>query len=98
MLSRLLNYKDRERLAREKGSVQFNGTKVSFHSDFSAEVQRKRSKFTDAKKGLQRFQVTYTMLYPAKLRITAGGQSTFFETASDAAAWLEHNEQDLQRR
>lgn len=99
MLARL--YKDREiilRLARERGVVHYNGTKVSFYPDFSAEVQCKRAKFAEVKKRLQRIQVIYAMQYPAKLRITARGQSTFFESASDAAAWLDRNEQDLRRR
>lgn len=98
MLARLLNYKDREiilRLAREKGAVHYNGTKISFYPDFSAEVQRRRAKFAEVKKRLQKIQVTYAMLYPAKLRITARGQSTFFESATEASAWLDRNEQDL---
>lgn len=85
-------------LAREKGAVQFNGTKISFYPDFSAEVQRRRSKFADVKKRLQRLQLKYVMLFPAKLRITAGDQNHFFENAQDAARWLDQNEQDLRRR
>lgn len=101
MLARLLNYKDREiilRLARERGAVHYNGTKISFYPDFWAEVQRKRAKFAKVKKCLQRLQVTYAMLHPAKLLVTARGQATFFETATDAAEWLDRNEQDLRRR
>lgn len=101
MLARLLNYKDHEiilKLARERGSVHFNGTKISFYPDFSAEVQRKRAKFVEVKKRLQKLQVTYAMLFLAKLRITTRGQATFFETAAEATSWLDHNEQDLRRR
>lgn len=42
ILTRLLNYKAREvalHLAREKGAVHHNGTKISFNPDFSTEVQ-----------------------------------------------------------
>lgn len=101
MLARILNYRDREvilRLARERGAVQYNGSRVSFYPDFSAEVQRKRLRFTDVKQRLQRLQITYAMLYPAKLRVTVGGQVSFFETATEAAAWLDHNEQNLRHR
>lgn len=69
MLARLLNYKDRKiilRLAREIGYVHFNGTKVSFYPDFSAEVQRKKAKFAEVKMRLQKIQVTYAMLFPGQ--------------------------------
>lgn len=70
MLARLLNYKNCEiilRLAQEKGSVHFNGTKVSFYPDFLADIQRKRSKFTDVKKRLQKLHVTYALLFPDQI-------------------------------
>ena len=101
MLARLLNYRDREiilRLARERGSIHYNGARISFYPDFSAEVQRKRAKFAEVKKRLQKIPVTYAMMFPAKLRVTVRGQATFFESAAEAAQWLDHNEQDLRRR
>lgn len=100
MLARLLNYRDREVvlcLTREKGAVHINGAKISFYPDISAEVQRKRSKFMDVKKRLQRLQLKYAMLFPARLRITAGDQNHFFENAQEAADWLDRNEQSLRR-
>lgn len=101
MLARLLNYKDREvilRLAREKGSIKHNGTKVSFYPDFSAEVQRRRSKFMEVKKRLQRLQLSYAMMFPAKLRVAANGQNHFFENAQDATSWLDQNEQAIRHQ
>lgn len=100
MLAHLLNYKDRKiilRLAHERGTIQYNGTRVSF-SDFSAEGQRRRSKYADVKKRLQHLQLKYAMLYPARLWVTVRGQAHFFETAFDVASWLDQYEQDLRRR
>lgn len=53
-----------------------------------------RSKYADVKKRLQRLQLKYTMLYPARLQVTAG-QAQFFETAPDVAFWLNQHKQDL---
>ena len=92
MLAKLLNFKDKEiilRLARERRNIQFNGVRVSFYPDFSAEVQRRRAKFGEVKRRLQRLRA---MLYPAKLRIIAGGRAQFFESAADASSWLDMNE------
>lgn len=88
VLARLLNYRDREiiiRLARECRNIQFNGARISFYPDFSAEVQRNRSRFSDVKKRLQRLQATYAML------------AHFFENAADASAWLDANENALRQ-
>lgn len=98
MLAKLLHYRDREailRCARERSNVKFNGIRVSFYPNFSAEVQRSRAKFGDVKKYLRALQLPYAMLYPAKLHVTADGHAQFFESAREAAAWLDHNEQAL---
>lgn len=96
-LARLLNYRDWEiilRLARERQDKRNNRAKVSFFPDFSAEVQRQRSTF-EVKKRLQQLQLTYAMLYPARLQFTILGQTHFFEKASEASTWLDVNESSL---
>lgn len=80
MLARMLNYRDRKLilcLSREKANIQYNGVKISFYPDFSEEVQSKRAKFQDVKRGLLCLQLPYAMLYPAQLRVTARGQTHF---------------------
>lgn len=74
------------RLAREKRNIQFNGTRVSFYPDFSAAVQKSRSRFSEVKKCLQKLQASYAMLYPAKLHITSRGQTHYFEHTTEASA------------
>lgn len=101
MLARLLNYYAREtilRIACECRDIQYNGARVSFYSDFSAEVQRSRAKFTDVCKRLQRLQATYVMLYPARLCITAGGQAHFLNFTASASNWIDTHEVDLRCR
>lgn len=88
MLARLLNYRDREsvlRLAREKRNIQYNGTRISFYPDFSAAVQKNRSRFSEIKKRLQ------------KLRVTLRGQVHFFEHPAEASDWLDANENEFRQ-
>lgn len=54
---------------------------------------KKRAKFDDVKQRLQR--LSYAMLYPARLRITAQGQMHFFNTAGEAVVWLDVHEPSL---
>lgn len=49
----------------------FNGTKNMFFPDFSPEIQKQRAKFQVVKKGVRTLQLSYSMQYPAKLRIEA---------------------------
>lgn len=94
LLARLLNCKDKEIVlpqARERRNIQYNGVRVSFYPDYSAEVQRCQAEFADVKKRLQQLHATYAMLFLARLRIVTGGQSHIFELATEASAWLDAN-------
>lgn len=66
--------------------------RISLYPDFSAEVQKSRARFTTVKQCLQKLQALYAMLYPAKLRVTVGSQTYFFERATDASPWFDANE------
>lgn len=101
MLARILHYRDRKkvlRLAREKSDIRFNGVRVSFYSDFSAEVQKQCTKFIEFKQRLCRLGLVYAMLYPVRLRVTAEGRAHFFDTSAYAADWLDIHEPSLQQR
>lgn len=98
-LFKLLNFKDRDAalaLARTKGDLmKMDNARISFYPDFSAELQRRRAKFTEVKKRLRRYEVTYAMLYPAKLRIAVNGETKFFDNPAQASDWLDRVEHTL---
>lgn len=64
--------------ARQRGNIEYNGNRVSFYPDFSVEVQKQRAKFVDVKRRLRSQQITYSMMYPAKLLIMDGDPVRFF--------------------
>lgn len=98
VLPHLLNYHDKEnilRLACERHNIQYDGVRISFYLDFSAEVQRNRAKFTEVCKHLQCLQASYAMLYPARRCITSGRQAHVFDSAAAASDWIDTHEADL---
>lgn len=51
-IAKFLNYRDRDtilRLTRERGNIPLGNVTVAVYPDFSAEVQKKRARFTEAK-------------------------------------------------
>lgn len=100
VLIKLLHYKDRDAILRAAGQnpdITINGQKIAFFPDFSAEVQRKKSKFLDVKRRLRSLQVSYSMLYPARLRVVTLNSAHFFDNPKGTAAWLDQHEQHLRR-
>ena len=65
---------------------------VAVFPDFSAEVQRKRKTFIEAKRRLRIKNVKYAMLFPARLCIEGEDRAHFFEDPEAAIAWLEQRD------
>lgn len=99
LMFKLLNLKDRDASlyqARMKSeAMKIDNVCILFYPDFSADVQRSRAKFTEVKKCLWRFEVTYAMLYPAPLRVVANHETNFFDNSASASNWLERVEHTL---
>lgn len=98
VLIKLLHFQDRDvilRKARDLTETKINGSRISFYPDFSAEIQKRRLQFQDVKRRLRTLQISYAMLYPAKLRVAALGATHFFESSKDASHWIDCNEAQL---
>lgn len=66
---------------------------VAVFPDFSAEVQRKRKTFMEAKRRLRVKHVKYAMLFPARLRVEGEDRAYFFEDPEAVITWLEQREE-----
>lgn len=100
LIIKFLYFKDKVTIlqkARDIKNIQYNGVRISLYPDFSPELQRQRAKFIECKRKLQQFKVSYALLYPARLRITAFGEVKFFNVPAEVTSWLEKNEGRLQR-
>lgn len=98
-LFKLLNYKDRDAiLAKARtmgGKLAIENSKISLFPDFSAELQKQRAKFMDVKRRLRDLNLPYAMLYPARLRVVALGETRFFDRPDMAAQWLDREDRAL---
>ncbi|KAL3966279.1 dedicator of cytokinesis protein 1 [Sarotherodon galilaeus] len=76
---RIHYYQEKERiqrLARQKGRLEFQGKQIFIFPDYSAVLARRRAAFSEVK-GLLRKKdgVRYGLLYPARLRISFNGET-----------------------
>lgn len=101
VLVKVLHFKDRDiilRKARELSDIRLDGNKIAFYPDFSVNVQKRRAQFHDVKRRLRDLELSYAMLYPAKLRVVANGTTHFFENPKDAIRWLDQAEHSLKQQ
>lgn len=94
-IAKMLNFRDRDailRLTRTKGNIPFQNVEIKVFPDFSAEVQKKRALFTEAKRQLRIRHYSYAMLFPARLRVVGEDRAHFFDTPEAVLTWLENKE------
>lgn len=77
-------------LARERGSLDYKGSEIHIYADYSAEVARRRATFAPIKAQLKKDGLRFSLLFPAKLRVTVNGNKHEFNTPSEVAAFLEN--------
>lgn len=92
LLAKLLHFRDKEtvlRTARNMQELKYNGSRVSIFPDYSAATQKQRTAFAAVKRRLRDKQLSYSMLYPAKLRVISDGKAQFFLSPVEASRWLD---------
>ena len=90
-IARLLNYADRDavlRAARSKENVECGGNRVLLFPDYTMRVQQQRRSFLAVKQKLRAMQISYMLLFPAKLKVLFNGKTLFFETPESAWDWV----------
>lgn len=77
------------RLARQRGLLQVNGTRIHFYPDYSAEVSRRRRAFDTVKKKLREINVEFALMYPSVLRVNAGeDKPRLFKTPGEVETFI----------
>lgn len=90
-LVRLLSSRDRDAIlqaARQKGDILYNNNNVSIFPDFSAALQKLRASYINVKKRLRGLNISYSMSFPAKLRVIHEDKTVFFTSPTEADAWM----------
>lgn len=92
VVARLLHYKDRDHLlaaARATGPYNVGNGRVTLFPDYTLEVQRKRASFLAVKKALRDEGLQYSLMFPARLRVTLNEKTHFHDSPEEAWDWLE---------
>lgn len=92
ILVRFLRYSQKEavlKAALKKRDILYDGFRLRFYSDLSAEVLRKRREFDAVGKQMARRNMYRGFAYPARLRCLYNSQIRLFDSPESAAAFLE---------
>lgn len=92
IIVRFLRFKDRQEImevARSKKQIKWNGKQVMIFPDYSKETQRRREAFKGCKKALHERNIKFSLMYPARLKITtSGNNSKIFENPEHAMDYI----------
>lgn len=92
LIMKFLNFQDKVRVmraARSKGRIMYGEREIKFFPDLSAELLRLRRRFDGVKQRLRSLNITYGLVYPAKLRLTVNGQTREFEDPTDVEKFIQ---------
>ena len=95
VIAKLHNSRDKKRVmdaarraTENGGKLQFEGSTISFYSDYSQGTLRKRKSFDDIRKQLREREVEYSTLHTGVLRIKHDGQVMLCDSPEEATAFL----------
>lgn len=77
------------RAARAVGSLAYHNAELLIFPDYAVETQKMQRSFDSVKAAMRTKGITYSILFPAKLRVVDGETVRFFTTPKDTSALLE---------
>lgn len=94
-IAKFLNFLDKEAILqafRKNRQLTFRGQRILIFQDYSAQLSAKRREFTPICKVLSTHRIKFTLLYPAKLKITHNGTIEIFDNTQQAKDFLATNQ------
>uniref|UniRef100_H3AKU7 L1 transposable element RRM domain-containing protein n=1 Tax=Latimeria chalumnae TaxID=7897 RepID=H3AKU7_LATCH len=91
IIFKLLRFPDKVRIprrAREMGQLTYQNQRIFFFPDVSTELQAKRREFTEARHICHSLQIPFSLLHPAKLRVSLKEGPKFFMDPVEAVSFL----------
>ena len=93
IIARFHRYQDKERVLRwarlQKEGIKFDGNRILFFPDMSAGLAKQRATFKNIKAKLYAAGITFSLRHPARLCITANGETHLFNTPEAAETFYE---------
>uniref|UniRef100_H3BE48 L1 transposable element RRM domain-containing protein n=1 Tax=Latimeria chalumnae TaxID=7897 RepID=H3BE48_LATCH len=91
IIFKLLRFPDKIhilRRARELGQLTFKNQKIFFFPDVSADLQARRQEFTEARRLCHSLHLPFSLLHPARLRVSLRDGPRFFVDLEEATEFL----------
>lgn len=79
------------RLAREKGSLTYKGSRIHIFPDLSPDIDKRRAAFSDCKQLLHALHVKFGMYYPATLQFSHEKKRMKFTDPTEALAYINNH-------
>lgn len=92
VIAKFLNYLDRDTVlkqARTKEQLLYQNSRIMIFPDYTRLVQQRRQSFTAAKAKLRELQISYALLFPARLRVVYRSKTLFFDTPEAVFQWTD---------
>ncbi|KAJ1218179.1 hypothetical protein NDU88_005762 [Pleurodeles waltl] len=90
MIARFLNFKDCDPILKEAGlcpDLRWNNHNLVF-PNYTCEVQYRCRSYKSVKQKLRAMQLTYMLLFPARIKVFMDGKYFFFDSSEAAWDWL----------
>lgn len=79
------------RLAREKGALTYNGSRIHIFPDFSPDINKRRAAFSDCKQMLHAAHIKFGMYFPATLQFIHDKKRMKFTDPVEALAYINNH-------
>ena len=79
------------RLARQKGPLSYNRSRFHIFPDYSPDVNKRRTAFSESKKKLHAAKIRFGLYYPATLQFTHNGRRMKFTDPVTALSFVNKN-------
>ncbi|KAJ7997131.1 hypothetical protein DPEC_G00225780 [Dallia pectoralis] len=86
-------YQNREKALRwaRQNEMRYKGHALRLYPDLSANLSKKRAAYKNIKSALYQKGIQFRLLYPARLRVSYGGDTLLFETPPEAETFYTLN-------
>lgn len=79
------------RLARERGPLTYDGSKIHIFPDLCPDISRRRAAFAESKKKLHTLKIKFGLYYPATLQFTHNKKRMKFTDPAEALTYINNN-------
>lgn len=93
MISKIHSYRVKDsiiKMSMERSPLMYQGHRIHIFPDFPAEIMKRRQLFEDTRRKLKAAGLRTGFIYPARLRVTRGNETSTFNTPEEAKIFADN--------